>query len=330
MIDYLLAKAREDERLTQKEIQHLLSYEPYSDAACRMIGVASELSRKLQDNEAEIHGQLALNLSPCPEECKFCSFAASNGVFSNSSELSIEEAVAMAKSFEEGGCHAILAMTTANFPYAKVAPYLPALRAALKPHTPLILNVGDNCADHADEIKQAGVSGVYHALRLGEGEDTGIPPEQRRSSIEKFLAAGLQVGTCIEPIGPEHNNREIAELICYTASINPVFSGAARRIPIPDTPMGVMGTIPEVRQAQIVAITRLAMPHSTLANCTHEPCTLAALGGASFFWAEMGANPRDIVEHTEKGRAHNVEELIEILWESGWNIDQGKSRIWKV
>ncbi|MDY0292237.1 MAG: hypothetical protein RBR02_07885, partial [Desulfuromonadaceae bacterium] len=123
MIDYLLAKAREDERLTQKEIQHLLSYEPYSDAACRMIGVASELSRKLQDNEAEIHGQLALNLSPCPEECKFCSFAASNGVFGKSSELSIEEAVAMAKSFEEDGCHAILAMTTANFPYAKVAPY---------------------------------------------------------------------------------------------------------------------------------------------------------------------------------------------------------------
>lgn len=330
MIDYLLAKAQEDERLTQKEIQHLLSYEPYSNAACRMIGVASELSRSLQDNAAEIHGQLALNLAPCPEECRFCSFAAGNGVFPKSSELSIEEAVTMAKRLEEDGCHAILVMTTADFPYSKLAPYLPELRSALKPHTPLIVNVGDNCAEHAHEIKQAGVSGVYHALRLREGEDTAIPPEQRRASIEKFLAAGLQVGTCIEPIGPEHNNREIAELICYTASINPVFSGAARRIPIPDTSMGVLGTIPEVRQAQIVAITRLAMPHSTIANCTHEPCALAALGGASFFWAEMGANPRDIIAHTEEGRAHNVEELIHMFWESGWEMRQGKSLIWKV
>ena len=317
MIDYLLAKAQQDERLTQKEIQHLLSFDPYSSESCRMIGVASELSRKLQDNEAEIHGRLVLN----PDE---------DDASSGSSLLTVEEAVAMAQRFETDGCHAILLMTTKDFPYAKIAPYLPALRAALKPHTPLVLDVGDDCAEYADEIKQLGVSGVYHALHLREGKDSNVPPEGRRLSIEKFLAAGLQVGTCVEPVGPEHNNREIAEMICYAASINPVFSGAARRIPIPDTPMSVLGTIPEVRQAQIVAITRLAMPQSTAANCTHEPCTLAALGGASFFWAEMKANPRDVVEGAENGRANNVEELIHTFWESGWNMSQGKSRVWAV
>ncbi|MDY0213662.1 MAG: hypothetical protein RBR06_11735 [Desulfuromonadaceae bacterium] len=324
MIDYLLAKAQEDERLTQKEIQHLLSYDPYSSAACRTIGVASELSRLLQDNEAEIHGLLALNQAACSDGGKSCTNDA------DASVLSIEEAVAKAKRLEEEGCHVIQIATTSDFSYLKLAPYLSKLRAALKPHIPLVINGGKDLAEHAKEIKQAGVSGVYHALHLRSEEDADNSAEQRCASIDKFLAAGLQVATGVESIGPEHNNREIAELICYAASIKSVFSGAARRIPVPDTPMGVMGTIPEVRQAQIVAITRLAMPHATIATCTNAPCALAALGGASFFWAEMCTNPRASVTGTEERRKLSVEELLHIFWESGWNARQGKSRIWGV
>ncbi|MDD2557477.1 MAG: hypothetical protein RBR43_06475 [Desulfuromonadaceae bacterium] len=324
MIDYLLAKAQEDERLTQKEIQHLLSYDPYSSAACRTIGVASELSRSLQDNEAEIHGLLVLDQAACLEEGKTCSKAAGDSV------LSIEEAVAMAKRFEDDGCHVIQLAIASDFSYSKLAPYLPKLRAALKPHTPLVINGGADCAAHADALKQAGVNGVYHALCLRSAEEAENSAEQRCASVDKFLAAGLQMATCVESIGPEHNNREIAELICYAASIKSAYSGAARRIPVLDTPMGVMGTIPEVRQAQIVAITRLAMPHATVATATHAPCALAALGGASFFWAETGTSPRASVTGTEERRSLSVEELIHMFWESGWSVRQGKSRIWAV
>lgn len=314
MIDYLLAKAQEDERLTQKEIQHLLSYDPYSNAACRTIGVASELSRSLQDNEAEIHGLLALDRAACMD--KACSNA------SDGSMLSIEAAVALAKRFEADGCHVIQIATSSGFSYSKLAPYLPKLRAVLKPHTPLIVSGGSDYAAYAAEIKQAGVNGVYHALQLRSEEEAENSAVQRCASIDKIIAAGLQVATCIESIGPEHNNREIAELICYAASIKSAFGGVARRIPVPDSQVGVLGTIPEVRQAQIVAISRLAMPHATVGTSTHGPCALAALGGASFFWAEAEANPSI--------RLKGIEELIEIFWESGWNIRQGKSRIWAV
>ncbi len=316
--------------LTVKEIETLLSFPARSEESFQLMAAASTLSRQLQNNKAEVHGQLALNLAPCPEECQFCSFAKGNKIFTTATEVPIDEAVAMANQFEKAGCQAIVVMTTANFPFKKIAPYLEALRHVLKKETPLVANIGDQCAEHAEELVQLGVNGVYHALRLREGIDTNIPPQQRRDSIAKFKAAGLQIGVCVEPLGPEHSDQEVAEMIHYTASLNPVFSGAARRIPIPGTRMGVLGTIPEIRQAQVVAITRLAMPHTTIANCTHEPGILPGMGGATFFWAEMGANPRDTVARTEEGRAHNVPELETMFWELDWEMQRGASRIWKV
>ncbi|OQY24331.1 MAG: radical SAM protein [Desulfobacteraceae bacterium 4572_35.2] len=324
----LIEKGLNGYPLTPTEIEYLLGFPPYSEESFQLMAGASALSRQLQHNEAEVHGQLALNLAPCPEECQFCSFAKSNKIFTTATEVPIDEAVAMACQFEQVGCQAILVMTTANFAFKRIAPYLAAIRARLKKDTPLIANVGDQCADHAEELVQLGVNGVYHAVRLREGIDTNIPPQQRRDSIAKFKAAGLQLGVCVEPLGPEHSDQEIAEMIHYTASLNPVFSGAARRIPIPGTRMGALGTIPEIRQAQVVAITRLAMPHTTIANCTHEPGVLPGMGGASFFWAEMGANPRDTVARTEDGRAHNVSELETMFWELDWKIQHGPSRIW--
>ena len=323
-----IAKARNEGHFTVEELEALLALPPTSPESYQLMAAASELSRELQGNEAEIHGQLALNLAPCPEECQFCSFALSNKVFTRATETPVEEAVAMARAFERDGCQSILVMTTANFSFQKFSQIVPAIREALQPQTPLVANVGDAYADHAEEMRAMGVSGVFHALRLREGTETGIPPQKRLRSMEKFQAAGLQLGTCVEPLGPEQSHREIAEMIRLTADLKPVFSGAARRIPIPGTPMGARGTVPEIRQAQVVAITRLAMPHSTVANCTHEPGTLPAMGGASFFWAEVGANPRDTREKTEEGRAHNVDELKAMFWETGWEFRRGPSRIW--
>lgn len=330
MVQDAIAKAQAQERFSQEELEALLALPPTSPESYELMAAGSELSRRLQQNEAEIHGQLALNLAPCPEECQFCSFAKSNKIFSRVTEISIEDAVATARAFERGACQALIVMATANFSFNKFARVVPAIRAALKPSIPLVANVGDAYAAHADEMLSMGISGVYHALRLREGKDTGISPQQRLRSMERFCAAGLQLGTCVEPLGPEHSNREIAEMVRLTADFNPVFSGAARRIPIPGTTMGALGTIPEIRLAQVVAITRLAMPHSTVANCTHEPGTLPAMGGASFFWAEVGANPRDTREKTEEGRGHNMQELETMFWETGWDIRRGPSQIWQV
>jgi len=124
----------------------------------------------------------------------------------------------------------------------------------------------------------------------------------------------------------KHTNEELAEMIEFTASFNPSYSGAARRIPIPGTAIAKRGVINELRMAQIVAVTRLGMPRTVMGNCTHEPCTLGAVAGANLFWAEVGANPRDTEEKTEEGRGETVETCRTLFSECGWHTWIGPSR----
>ena len=84
--------------------------------------------------------------------------------------------------------------------------------------------------------------------------------------------------------------------------------------------------ITELRMAQIVAVTRLGMPRTVAGNCTHEPCTLGGLAGANLFWAEVGANPRDTEEKTEKGRGATVAACRKLFEECGWGTYEGSSR----
>ena len=139
----------------------------------------------------------------------------------------------------------------------------------------------------------------------------------------------MSIGTCVEPVGPEHTNEEIADMIMFTAFLDPSFSGAARRIAIPGTAMAARGMISELRMAQIVAITRLAMPRSVLGNCSHEPGAVPIMGGANLLWAEVGANPRDTAEHTETGRGHSVAKIRQLFTETEWRTLDGPSSFFR-
>ncbi len=256
----------------------------------------------------------------------FCSFAVANNIFRSSVVISHAEATAQARQFEEDGANAIYVMATATFDFGHYIEIAREIRSHIKPETTMIANVGDEFAVKAASLVEAGFQGVYHALRLREGLDTSIDPTRRIESIKAFQKSGLVVGTCVEPIGPEHSNEELADMILFTASINPAFSGAARRIPIPGTALAGRGMISELRMAQIVAVTRLAMPRTVMGNCSHEPGTVPIIGGANLLWAEVGANPRDIKEKTEDGRGHSVPAIGRLFSETEWQILDGPSR----
>ena len=322
----LIKKSQSGEPLGRKELIRLLSLSPDSPESYLVMAEANRISKELTGNKAEVHAQLALNLSPCLSNCLFCAFAQRNGVFKAETRLTTEEAVAYARQFEKDGANAVFVMTTAEYPFGLFLELSREIRENLTPETVLIANVGDQSLENAQKIAEAGYSGVYHALRLREGIDSGLSPRKRKESIYNFLEAGLQVGTCVEPIGPEHTNEELSDMILFTASLNPSYSGAARRIPIPGTEMAKRGSISELRMAQIAAITRLGMPRMVLGNCTHEPCTLGGIAGANLFWAEAGANPRDTNERTEEGRGETVKTCRKIFHECGWDIYQGPSR----
>ncbi|MEE4359642.1 MAG: radical SAM protein [Desulfococcaceae bacterium] len=324
-IDDLLRKSQNRERFTTEELETMLTFPPDSPESYRMMAEARRISKELTGNLAEIHGQFSLNLSPCGAGCKFCSFASVNKIFETSSEISPEEAVRKALAFENEGANAVFLMTTAHYSFSKFIEISKEIRNHLKPETPLIANVGDKTAEEARKMKDTGFRGVYHALRLREGTDTGLEPEKRKKSIRTFLEAGLLVGTCVEPVGPEHTNKEIAEMIAFTGSHPFAYSGSARRITIPGGALAQKGMISELRMAQIVAVTRMGVPGEIKGNCTHEPCTLGAMAGASLFWAETGANPRDVKEHTEEGRGGSLAHCRKIYQESGWEVRKGPS-----
>lgn len=324
-IDDLEKKSRDGESFSHKELTRMLSFPPDSPESYRMMAEANRISKVLTGNRAEVHAQFALNLAPCPCNCKFCSFAQINGVFKEETRIDVETAVTYARQFEIDGANAVYVMTTAHYPFSLFLEISREVRRHLKPDTMMIANVGDQTLENARKMKDAGFAGVYHARRLREGEDTGLNPAARLESMRIFQEAGLVVGTCVEPVGPEHSNEELADMILFTASLNPAYSGAGRRISIPGTKIAERGMITELRMAQIVAVTRLGMPRTVKGNCTHEPCTLGGLAGANLFWAEVGANPRDTEEKTEEGRGETVADCRKLFEECGWETRSGAS-----
>lgn len=319
-INDIIKQSQNGEPFSKEQLIEMLNLAPDSPESYQVMAEANRISKELTNNKAEVHAQFALNLSPCPMNCKFCSFASINGVFNKAIKICTEDAVRQAKEFENQGANAIFIMTTGDYDLGEFVEISQEVRKNMKPETVLIANVGDKDLNEAKEIKYAGYQGVYHAVRLREGRDTNISPERRKKSIEAFKEAGLAVGTCVEPIGPEHTNEEIAEMILLTNSFNPAYSGAGRRISVLGSELAQYGMISELRMAQIVALTRLGMSRTVKGNCTHEPCTLGALAGVNLFWAESGANPRDSKEKTEEGRGKTVAECQTLFLESGWEI----------
>ncbi len=325
MIKRTIEKSMQGELLTKKEIRSLFKVPLYSKDSLLVLWAARKKSMQASKEVAEVHAQIGLNIAPCPKNCQFCSFAADNKVFKDSYELPVDEAILQAKQFEADQANAIYLMTTANFPFDRFIQTSKEIRHALKPTTVLIANIGDFTAEQTQELKQVGFSGIYHAVRLGEGTQTKIPVEKRLETMTHAREAGLGIGTCLEPVGPEHCIDELVEKTIITRDIHPVYSGAARRIPIPHTTLGSHGIVSEAAMAQILAVVRLALGDEVPGNCTHEPNVLGAFAGANLLWAEVGSNPRDTIENTERKRGMSVADCIRVFHEAGWKVQKGPS-----
>lgn len=322
----IIKKTNAQDTFTREDVIGMLSLNPTSREAAVLMGEASRISRMLTDNSAEVHGQFALNLAPCPVNCEFCAFSSNYGIFKDKKELTVDECVAYAKNFDDTPENAsVFLMTTANYDFGKLIEIASEVKKIIKKDTPMIANVGDMTAEKAQKMKDAGFTGTYHAIRMGEGSSTKAPLAQRLKTIRHFQDAGLVVGTCVEPIGPEHTNEEIADKILLAASFDPAFSGAMRRITIPGSTLEKYGMISELRLAQIVAVTRIATPFSVKGNCTHEPNVLGAVAGANLLWAEVGGNPRDTAEKTEESRGVSVGDCADILREAEWKVSTAPS-----
>lgn len=324
-IDDILKQSRDAEPFSKEQLVDMLALPPGAPETYLLLAEARRISKEVTGDKAEVHAQFALNLGLCPKNCMYCAFAAKNKIFTKSTKLTPEEAVENTLALEADGVNSVYMMVTANYDFGELLEVTAEVKSHLKPDTVLAGNVGDQTVETAQQLKDAGLDAVYHAWRLREGEDTGLDPEVRKRSMLAFKEVGISVGTCVEPVGPEHSNEEIADKILYTGSLDPAYSGAARRIAIPGTEMAKRGMISEMRMAQVVAVTRIGLPRTVLGNCTHEPYSLGAAAGASLFWAERGANPRDTKEHTEEGRGFSPQRCRDIFTDAEVGLLEGPS-----
>ncbi len=321
----IVNKALDGTDLASGEIAKLFAVEDLSEEAFAIQQAGRRFSAQLLDGKAEIHGQIGINIGRCPKDCKFCSFAASNGVFDESTTLSADEAIEGVNSMERQGANAIYIMTTANMAFEDFLALARRIKAGMISDAPLVANIGDFEADEAKALKEAGFAGVYHAIRMGEGDLTRIPVERRIESIRNAQDAGLIVGMCVEPVGPEHTVEELVEKTLLTRDLGARFSGSMRRTTIPSSPLARYGQATYMRMATIVAAVALATGTAVAGNCTHEPNALGVHAGANLVWAEVGSNPRDTEAETVRG--WTVERCRELYHECGWEVLEGPSKL---
>jgi len=327
MVKHIVKKSLSGGILNSEEIAVLFKTKLFSYDWSLIQSASRQMCEKTSNGFAEVHAQVGLDIAKCSRNCRFCSFAACNKVFKESIDLSAEEVARRSVEFENDGANAIYLMTTARYPFQKFIEVAQEVRKSLKKDTILVANIDDFSEKQAYQLKDTGFSGIYHALRMGEGVDTTIPPEKRLQTFKAAKAAGLAIGTCVEPVGPEHSIDELVEKTIITREIYPVFSGAMRRIPIPDTKMAKYGVISEAKMAHIVAVVRLATGFEVPGNCTHEPNVIGIAAGANVIWAESGSNPRDIESDTKGKRGMTVQQCRELFQEAEWKFLAGPSKL---
>ncbi len=313
--------------LSAAEIKVLLALPTASEESLYVQHAALQINKEVMAGKAEIHGQVGINSGPCACNCAFCSFAASNRIFTEQRVEAIESIIEKSIRLQAEGANAVYLMTTAAFNFADFLDISRRVRSSLEAETVLVANIGDFGYQEAIALKEAGFNGVYHAVRLGEGVNTRISVQKRLDTIAAIHKAGLKLGTCVEPVGQEHTLDELVEKILITREAHPVFSGAMRRIPIPNTSMCAYGKTSEARMANIIAVVRLATGYEIAGNCTHEPNVLGVTASANLLWAEAGANPRDTVHDTESSRGFDMAKCREILCEADTEWIQGPSRM---
>lgn len=324
----IVEKGLEGNGLTADEVLTLYEVDETSREAAYLRWAGQELSVQAADGIAEIHAQIGLNATVCPKNCKFCSFAACNSARKGVYELPKEDVLEYAKIYEEEGANLILVLTTASYSFDKLVDMVESVRASISADMPLLVNTDDMSLEQCRRLKVAGANGAYHAVRMREGQDTGIPIEKRFETFAHLREAGLTLSTCVEPVGPEHTPEELTEATMRCIATEPVSAGVGKRIGVPGTLLYERGMLTDVANANLVAIYRLATGRDMRLNCSANTVMTAA-SGANLSWAEVGTNPRDTAERTEHGgRGSNIAQCRKMFDASGWQVLDGPSKGW--
>lgn len=317
----ILEKAINGESLSKGECKYLLTFSEKSLEASLIRATANEVMRKKSDNSAIILGQVGVDVSECTGGCKFCTFGEGHTKFIPK-RLTDEELHKKISDFcDRDDLYGLFLMTMHDYDLNVFLNSVKMAKSIIHPSTKIWSNVGDSDLDTFKEMKKAGVEGVYHVCRIGEGVDTNLKPEDRMKTMQNALDAGLRLYTCCEPIGPEHTIDQLVDNMFIGIELGCTQHAAMRRVAVPGAPLARYGQISNLRLAQIVAVVALAsFTTPTMTYCgVHEPNEQAYISGANIITAETGANPRDNTDDTSKNRGMDMADCRKMLLEAGFD-----------
>jgi biotin synthase len=318
-VSEIINRVLEDIPPSREDCIYLLGFHEATPEASFVRGAANDIARSKTGNTGLLFGQIGLELYPCEANCKFCAFGKDHTGFKD--KITLDDETIRQKVYEftkDGDLYCLWLMTMDKY---DVDYYINALRIARKaapPQTLLYTNIGDTDYDTFVRLKEAGADGVYHVIRLGEGDYTTICPERRLETMAAATKAGLLLQDCLEPIGTEHTPEELVDHIFKTIEKGCDTAGVMKRTPVPGTDF--TDEITNARLAQIVAVNALAVtatsPYPWIP--VHEADYISLVSGANSICAETGVNPRDTEADTSKGRGLDVSACRKMLWQAGF------------
>lgn len=317
----ILDKADKREKITKEECIYILNLPPESYEAGLVRSKANALIREKNDNAAIIIAQVGVDIHPCEAKCKFCSFGEGH---TGMPSMKIDKGY-LKKTIDEfckeGDLYGIYLMTMMDTDQEYFLEMIRYAREVAPPETQIWINTGDNEKEFYEAAAQAGAVGAYHVCRLREGEETQLDPQVRINSMKNIKAAGLDLFSCCEPVGPEHSIEELADSIMLCVDLGVTQFGAMKRIAVPNSPLYGDNQISNLQMAHIMGCVGLAYASVESAQFfgVHEPSELGYLSGANFVTAETGANPRDIALDTSKSRGWDMNRCRKLLFESGFD-----------
>jgi len=306
------------------EIVQLLSIKNSSSEFQELLREAKKMTMNRLGKRGHLWCAIGLDYRPCPMSCRFCAFAAKWGIIKESRELTTEEVIDWAEYFISEGASYLILRTSEAYPVKRLASLGRVIKEMMPDGVKLVANTRQLTTEQYEMLRSMGFDGIYMTIRLREGIDTNFNVEKRRRTINNAKKAGLEVYSLVEPIGPEHTYREIAERIVELRdSIKPVVIGAMARVPVKGTPLFPLGRISEEELAKITAVitlTTLPVLDNVKLVCSHPPYELLAEAGANAYVVEVGAIPRDEYFSSKEWLRFTTEDAKRLLTKAGYVV----------
>lgn len=318
--DCIVGSALEGESISEGDLRFLFSIEPDSPEFEAMRRAREAIAKKT--TRGTLIAQIGVDSQPCPGNCFHCSFAHRfNKRSSDRWFLSDDQVVGYARDFASRGANVIDLMVTAAFDFEHLLELICQVREAVGSDMPIMMNMGDFGITQAERMKAAGVTSIFHAVRMGEGLVTDIPLERRFETYAAANAVGFKIAASCENVSPQFTDAAIARILTRLRDeVRPQTCSCTSKRLVEGTAGCAQPDFPPEK----LAVYQTAYALSLSGTC-------ARFGGQ--YYAEAGTNPRDWSLQTEvdgliKKRGSSIEGFAEQLSAAGYEMEVGPSRYW--